>query len=300
MMEMRMITDLNTALPAEIVFNFEELEAELKGRLHHYKTLVVTEDAIQEGKADLASLRKLREAIETRRKEVKKLCAQPYNAFEAKVKKLVTLIDEPITVIDNQVKEFARMEQQKKREEIEASYEELVPESIRDIIPLERILDPKWLNKTTTMKAVNEAIEALVKRTNVDMILIASVDPEYMAGVRAKYAETLDITAAMEYQKELQRTAELFRQQEEATARTAELFRQQEEAAARLHAKENVREVQEPIEEKVAPQAVQEPAESTRQEETIHSLRLELRLTSNQAKALKAFLNTNNIQYTRI
>ena len=286
MMEMRMITDLNTALPAEIVFNFEELEAELKDRLHHYKTLVVTEDAIQEGKADLASLRKLREAIETRRKEVKKLCAQPYNAFEAKVKKLVTLIDEPITVIDNQVKEFARMEQQKKREEIEASYEELVPESIRDIIPLGRILDPTWLNKATSMKKIKEAISALVKRTNVDMLLIASVDPEYMAGVRAKYAETLDITAAMEYQKYLQRTAEL--------------FRQQEEAAARLHAKENVREVQEPIEEKVAPQAVQEPAESARQEETIHSLRLELRLTSNQAKALKAFLNTNNIQYTRI
>lgn len=286
MMEMRMITDLNTALPAEIVFNFEELEAELKGRLHHYKTLVVTEDAIQEGKADLATLRKLREAIETRRKEVKKLCAQPYNAFEAKVKKLVTLIDEPITVIDNQVKEFARMEQQKKREEIEASYEELVPDSIRDIIPLERILDPKWLNKTTTMKAVNEAIEALVKRTNVDMLLIASVEPEYMAGVRAKYAETLDITAAMEHQKELQRTAEL--------------FRQYEEAKARRQANENAQEVQEPVEEKVAAQAVQEPAESTRQEETIHSLRLELRLTSNQAKVLKAFLNTNNIQYTRI
>ena len=300
MMEMRMITDLNTALPAEIVFNFEELEAELKDRLHHYKTLVVTEDAIQEGKADLATLRKLREAIETRRKEVKKLCAQPYNAFEAKVKKLVALIDEPITVIDSQVKEFAEMERQKKREEIDAAYEEHVPDSIRDIIPLERILDPKWLNKTTTMKAVNEAIEALVKRTNVDMLLIASVDPEYMAGVRAKYAETLDITAAMEYQKYLQRTAELFRQQEEDLQRTAELFRQQEEAAARRQAKENVQEVQEPAEEKAAAQAVQEPAESTRQEETIHSLRLELRLTSNQAKVLKAFLNTNNIQYTRI
>lgn len=290
MMEMRMITDLNTALPAEIVFNFEELEAELKDRLHHYKTLVVTEDAIQEGKADLATLRKLREAIETRRKEVKKLCAQPYNAFEAKVKTLVALIDEPITVIDTQVKEFAEQERQKKREDIEASYEFRVPASIRDIIPLERILDPKWLNKTTTMKSVNEDIDALVKRTNVDMLLIASVEPEYMAGVRAKYAETLDITAAMEYQKELQRTAEL--------------FRQQEEAAARLRALESTRVAQEPAEEKNAAQATQEPVTTAQAEPAdankLCRLRLEFLLTKEQANALKAFLNTNNIQYTRI
>lgn len=294
MMELRMTTDLETALPAVIDFNFEELKAELTERLHHYNTLVVTEDTIQEGKADRAKLRKLKEAIETRRKEVKKRCEQPYKSFEAQVRELVALIDDPIAAIDKQVKTFEEQERKQKYEEIQAIYDEQVPDTIRDIIPLQRILDQTWLNKTTSKKKITEAIETLVKRTNVDMALLDGVLPKYMAAVRTRYVETLDITQAMNYQDELMAAEESFRQQEEA--------RRQREAQRAAWAS------QAPKTEEKPPVAVQEPAREpvnapapqTNADERLYTLRLEFRLTRGQADALKQFLNSNHIGYTNI
>ena len=290
MLEMKMTTDLQTAFPAEIGFNFEELEAELTERLHHYNTLVVTEDSIKEAKTDLANLRKLNDAIETRRKEVKKQCMAPYNAFEARVKKLTALIAEPVAAINGQVKTFEEQEKQKKYEEIAAKYDELVPDAIKEIIPLQRILDQSWLNKTTSMKKITEAIETRVSRTNVDLALIEGANPKYMAAVRSKYIETLDVVAAMDYQDELAAAEERFRQQEEARA--------QREAQRAAWASQTHHE------EKKPPVAVQEPhrepTPQCSQEEKLYSLRLEFHLTMDQANALKRFLADSEIKYTKI
>ena len=218
MMEMKMTTDLETAIPAEIGFNFDELKIELTDRLHYYNTLVVTEDAVQEVKNDRANLRKLRDAIDTRRKEVKKRCMQPYNIFEAKVKELTALIDAPIAAIDGQVKAFEEQEKATKHAEITAAYEELVPETIRDIIPLNRILDPVWMNKATSMKKIREAIQTRVKRTNVDMVLIDGMDPKYINAARTKYIETLDVVEAMNERDRIMAAEQAFQQREATRA----------------------------------------------------------------------------------
>ena len=286
LLELRMTTDLETAFPAEIDFNFEELEAKLTQQLHHYNTLIVTEDTIQEGKEDRANLRKLREAIETRRKEVKKQCEAPYKAFEAKVKRLTALIDAPIAAIDSQVKTFEEQERDKKRSEIEVAYDELVPEALRDIIPLNRIQDPKWLNKTTTMKSIRERLTEIVKRVNVDMVLIEGTNPKYMAAVRAKYIETLDIATALDYQDEL--------------AAAEERFRQQEDARAHRDAQRSAMANQVPHTEEKSPVAVQDYAPQPTNGEKLYTLHLELKLTKRQADMLKRFLTDNGIQYTNM
>ena len=136
-MEFVMSTDLNTALPKEIGFNFEELKAELSERLEYYNGLVVTETTIKEGKAERAKLSKLREAVEAKRKEVKRECMAPYTDFERKVKELVTIIDAPIAAIDGQIKAFDDLRREEKRAEIQRAYEAIVPGEQRDIIPLE-------------------------------------------------------------------------------------------------------------------------------------------------------------------
>ena len=294
-LEMRMTTDLEASLPAEIGFNFDELEVELAARLEHYNHLIVTEDSIQEGKADLANLRKLREAIETRRKEVKKQWNQPIIDFEAKVKKLVTLIDAPVKVIDSQIKNFEEQEREQKRGKIAAVYEEIVPGNLTEIIPLCRIQDPRWLNKNTTMKSIREAITQIAKRANVDMALIDGVNPKYMAAVRTKYIETLDITTALNYQDELMEAEARFKQQEEARAKRAA-----QEAARAGHVpqaeeKQTVS-AQEPVRE-----SAPAPAPQPGTEERRYLLRLEFpTITRGQADALKAFLKANNIDYVNI
>lgn len=293
-LELKMTTDLATAIPAEIGFNFEELEAELQRRLEHYNHLVVTEDAVKEAKEDLANLRKLREALETRRKDVKKQCEVPYKAFEAKEKRLIALIDAPISAINGQVKKFEDLEREQKQSAIAAAYDELVPEDIREIIPLERIMDKRWLNKGTSMKSIREDIEIISKRTKVDITFIdAAVDPMYLTAVRAEYIKTLDVNKAMDHQADLKAAEERFRDQEKARAERAA------QAAARAGRVPQAEEkptvaVQEPVRETA-------PAPKPRTEEKRYLLRLEFpTITRGQADALKAFLSANNIEYINI
>ena len=272
-MEFVMSTDLNTALPKEIGFNFEELKAELSERLEYYNGLVVTETTIKEGKAERAKLSKLREAVEARRKEVKRECMAPYTDFERKVKELVTIIDAPIAAIDSQIKAFDDLRREEKRAEIQRAYEAIVPGEQRDIIPLERIFDLKWLNATVKMKAVEETLTEIVRRTEGDLLALDAVEPEFSVAVRARYAETLDIGAALRYQQALRDAEEAARRRAADTA----------QAPVRPSATVN------------APAA--EPAHY---QEKLYLLRLELYLTQPQATALKKFLVANGIDYEKI
>lgn len=281
-MEFRMTTDLTTALPKEIDFNFEELKAELLERLGYYDALVVTEDTIKEAKGDRAQLNKLKEAIENRRKEIKKACMAPYNAFEVRVKELVALIDQPIDSIDGQLASFEEKRKEEKRKQIEESYAALVSDTIKGIMPLERIFDKKWLNATMSMPKVEEEIIGWSKRVNADLLALDTVEESYKAAVREIYVSTLDIEAAMAHRKRLKAAADAF------AAREAQQVKQEEEKA-------------EP--------AVQPPAESKVQhpdgdifepKEKRYLLRLEFHLTMGQANALKKFLADNDIDYTKI
>ena len=54
-------------LPEQILFNYEELKAELTEKVQHYETLVYTDDQIKEAKADRATLNKLKKALSDER-----------------------------------------------------------------------------------------------------------------------------------------------------------------------------------------------------------------------------------------
>ena len=280
-MEFVMSTDLNTALPKVIGFNFDELKAELTARLDYYNSLVVTEDTIKEGKAERAKLSKLREAVEAKRKEVKREYMAPYTDFESKVKELVAIIDAPIAAIDGQLKAFDDLRREDKRAEIRKAYETIVPAEIQAIVPLERIFDPKWLNATVKTKAVEAELAAMVQQTEDDLQVLDTVEPEFAAAVRARYMETLNIGAALRYKQTLVAAAEAAKRRAEAMSAPA---------AAPTQEPEPVREAPEPPAEPVLPEEVV----------TVYLLRLEFHLTKNQADMLKHFLEANGIDYKRI
>lgn len=276
MMEFKMTTDLQTALPAEIAFNFEELKADLAERLTYYKGMVVTEDGIKDAKEDRAKLNKLREAIETRRKEIKKQCMQPYTVFEAKVKELTGLIDEPIKAIDSQLKAYEEAAKAEKQQAIREYYEANVQPHMQLLMPLERIQKPDWLNKTKDMKKIQfEIVEALA-RVVADTETLNNLDlGQFTAAVRAKYAETLDISATLAHLKALQKAQEAFGESQDQTVAPVE-------KPAAAQPREAVK---------------QDPVAS---EEKVYLLRLQFQITMDQANALKKFLADNNIHYEKI
>lgn len=285
-LEFVMQTDLATALPAVLEFNFEDLKKALAERMELYRGLVVTEDGIKAAKQDRADLNKLREAIEAKRKEVKKACMAPYTEFEGRVKELVQLVDAPIAAIDGQLKEYEEKRRAEKRAEIAAIYEETVGE-LKGILPFERLWRDEWYNTAWSMKKIREAIVAAEGKTASDLEVLSTVESEFSEAVRLKYLEALDLNAALAERARLQERAAKLREYEEQRRRAAEA-----EAA-------NVPETERA--EAAARDAGQaEAAPATGAEENVYLLRFECQLTRSQAAELSAWLNARNISYRRI
>lgn len=285
-LEFVMQTDLATALPAVLEFNFEDLKKALAERMELYRGLVVTEDGIKAAKQDRADLNKLREAIEAKRKEVKKACMAPYTEFEGRVKELVQLVDAPIAAIDGQLKEYEEKRRADKRTEIAAIYEETVGE-LKGILPFERLWRDEWYNTAWNMKKIREAIVAAEGKVASDLEVLSTVESEFAEAVRLKYLEALDLNAALAERARLQERAAKLREYEEQRRRAAEAEAASVPEAERAEAAA-----------KYAGQA--EAAPATGAEETVYLLRFECQLTRSQAMELSAWLKDRNISYRRI
>lgn len=292
-MELVMKKDLEQQIPQELAFNYEELKAELQERLEYYNGLVVTEDTIKQGKEERAALNKFKGAIDTYRKDVKKRYMAPYNDFEHKVKDLTGLIDEPINAIDKQLAVFEEQRKAAKQSDIETAYDKMVPEDLRDIIPLDRIQDKKWLNATTSLKKIEEDIAEKIKRTEADLLALDTVPEEYKAGVHAKYIDTLDITLAMNHMNAQIKAEEAFKARQEEEKRRLEQQAQAEKNLAEIAQQEANKRLT-AQEEKAQEIEFPDPAEKK------YPLRLAFNLTVKEANALKQFLTDNNIEYHKI
>ena len=290
-MELRMSPkNIQAALPV-IGFNYDELKAELAERLQHYNGLVVTEDTIKDAKTDRANLNKLRAAIDTRRKEVKKAYMVPYNNFEAQCKELTALIDEPIKVIDDQLSEFDERRKQEKLTQVRDEYESLIPEAQKGIIPFDRIFDKRWLNSTMSILKVQDALRDWSKRVGADLIAMDAVDQEYRAAVRQKYIETLDIQKAIGHVEALKAAQAAFERRQAEQAALAEK-RAQEAEMRRQEAEKRAQEAA----------AAQQQAQAQQPEQAaphLNRLILEFAITRDQAIALKNFLDQSGIKYRK-
>ena len=208
-----------------IGFNFEEIKERLNSELEVYKNMIFTEDSKTEAKKTIASLRKLKKSVNDKKLEVKKSFMIPYTNFEAQVKELDKLIDEPINFINEQVEEFERRRVEEKKSLISEIYTEIMAEHEEAIgyLPLQRIYDSKWENATTTKKAITDAITERVDHVEKDLSIIHSMESEFEDKGIAKYKATLELSDAIEVMNQYQKQKEeILRRQEEEAKRKAE------------------------------------------------------------------------------
>jgi len=204
-MEFVIKTDLNS-IPKAIDFNFDEMKSELTEKLEKYNALVVTEDSIKSAKDDRAKLNKLRTAIEDRRKEVKKLCLAPYDSFEKQCKEITALIDEPIKSIDGQISVFEQKLQDEKWNSISDYYASVVGD-LAELVPLEKIVSPKWKNKTESLESINNGIGDTLDRIRTELELLDSSCPdEFAVQVKEAYLQNYSINEARAKFKALEET----------------------------------------------------------------------------------------------
>ncbi|MEG1593782.1 MAG: DUF1351 domain-containing protein [Oscillibacter sp.] len=291
-MEFVMGTSLEV-LPKTIEFNFQDLKLELGRSLEYYNGLVVTEGDIKSAKDDRSKLNKLREALENKRKDVKKECMAPYTDFEAKVKELVALIDKPILAIDSQLGEYENKRRMEKRAEILAIYEETIGE-LRTILPFERLWRDEWYNVGMTLKKIHSSITDAEMKSASDLEVLSTVESEFAEAVKLKYLDTLDISAALQERARLQAQAEKLRAYEEQRrAKEAEASQEVAEiryAASPSESSSSSLDVTEEI------SAVAKKPEA----KTIYRLCFECQVTMAQAGELSQWLKSHNINFRRV
>lgn len=229
-MEFILETNLSN-LPKTIDFNHQQLKNELSEKLDYYNKLVVTEDSIKPAKDDRATLNKLKTALEDKRKEIKKECLTPYEAFEKQVKELVSMIDEPIGLIDSQLKSFEDKVKAEKQKSIEDFYTANIAE-LRELLPLEKIFNPKWLNSTYKMIDISKEIMATIEKAKNDIGIIKAMRLECEMQVLDKYLEHLDMSEALAEKNRFEEQQKKIKEYEKQKAVTAEEVHEVEEPRA--------------------------------------------------------------------
>ncbi len=209
-LELAVRADIST-IPEIEFSNFEELKEEITERLEHYNNLVIQKDDIKQAKADKAKLNKLAEAVDGRRKEIKKQYSQPLTEFEKKCKELVELIKGPVSAIDSQIKAFEEEETNKKYSELKNHFTEYV-KGMEEIIDFDKILNPKWKNSSMKLSTLKVEIKDTVDRigNEIDILKKECGDSTFAAAVINEYCDKgYSLSKALVYSAELKRQSEI-------------------------------------------------------------------------------------------
>lgn len=276
-----------------IKFNYENLKGAIVNIANTYKEIEYSDDQLKLAKTDRATLRKFRNALEDKRKEVKAMCLRPYEDFESKIKDLVKLIDEPINLIDKQVKEY---EQQITDEKLSKAVEYFNGKSkelgLEKIVTWEKVFDSKFNNLTMTLKKITEQLDEQLERIQNDWQIIDDLETPFSFEIKKVYQETLDLGQALAKNNELKLEAE---EKEAYEKKMAE--RKAEEEAQRKAEIEEKAEVLSGTEDKV-----HEPFYELEDKEKEIEYTLAFKVTGTKEALMKLsnFLKSNNYKFEQM
>lgn len=272
--------------PKVIQFNFAELKEEITAKAELYKNMVYTEDTIKEAKADKATLNKFIKVLEDKRKDVKEQCLQPYKDFEKQIKELVAIVNEPVQLIDSQVKAYDEKRKAEKLDQIKAIWEE---SDHPEWLSCSMIFDNRWLNVTFSLKQVQDAITERLTQINTELTTLNSLTEFAFEAVEV-YKNTLDVNRAI---AEGQRLADIQKRKQEEAMRKATAEAAEKEAEIRQAEIEP--EVITPAEPVAMIEPDPEPADAS-----ATWIRFEACMTTEQAYKLKHFFEEEGIQFRPI
>jgi hypothetical protein len=199
---MEFIAKIPDNLPEIIENNGEEVKAWLSDVMQKYDGLIVTPESIKSAKDDKAKLNKLRTALEERRKEVKRDYLAPYMKFEEKYKEILALIDKPISAIDSQIKALDEQEQNLKYAHLQVCFEDYISAMNVPIdVNFDRILNPKWKNKTMKADTLeNEIRDTLCRiRNDVKELQDYYAESPHFTAIMDCYKQSYDKSCALAY-----------------------------------------------------------------------------------------------------
>lgn len=215
---------------AKVSCNFEQVKGAIESKLSQYKEMTFTEESKASAKKEVARLRAEKKTFQDNLRTEKKKYMEPWDRFEVQAKELIAMYDKPITAISDQIQAFEEKRISEKKIQISQWYQELIPEELREYLPLNRIYNPKWENVTMTKKKVCDELYQLYESTKGAVDTIRGMGSEAVEKALEMYKKDLNLPNAIAYINNYERQKQeiLIREQERARREEAERIRREE------------------------------------------------------------------------
>lgn len=196
--------------------NALQLRDHVATTLERYVPENYSEDNVDQAKADRAILNKAAKELNDRRIQLERDWNAPLQEFKSIIGDTVKMIADGSAKIDAVVKGVESKAKAEKR----AAIEELWERKGITLLPLSKLWDDKWLNKTKRLPAVEKEIGEKLLKIEAELDTIAAVDTEDGDVLRAYYLDCLDLQRTLAYSATLKANRQ--RLQEEQARRQAE------------------------------------------------------------------------------
>lgn len=191
--------------------NIADIETFVTERIKDYAPESYMGDADM-AKKDRAELNKGKKTLADARKAVIDRVMQPYRDFEDRCKALERLIDDASGKLDAIVKVKENEEKQAKRALIETEWQTRK----FDLVPLDKVFNPKWLNKTFRMTDISQEMKVIIDKIYRELQILEK--EEDFDTLKAHYLISLDLAETLAYGTELKEAREAAKKEAEERA----------------------------------------------------------------------------------
>ena len=196
--------------------NALQLRDHVAETLERYTPENYSEENVDQAKADRAILNKAAKELNDRRIQLERDWNAPLQEFKSIIGDTGKMIADGSAKIDAVVKGVESKAKTEKR----AAIEELWERKGITLLPLSKLWDDKWLNKTKRLPAIEKEIGEKLLKIEAELDTLAAVDTEDGDVLRAYYLDCLDLQRTLAYSATLKANRQ--RLQEEQARRQAE------------------------------------------------------------------------------
>jgi predicted nucleic acid-binding Zn-ribbon protein len=272
-----------------ITTNARLLLEQVKAGVARYKSDDYEPDE-KTAKADRAALNSFARRVDEERKNIEAAYNAPLREFLLTCKEIKDTVGEAVEIIAGAVNAYEDKRKRRKRELVE----KIFLSKKFDIVPLDRIFDPRWLNKTYAIETVESDIDGVIGRVLSDIKTLEGLT-EYAVIAKSKYLDTLDLGAALAEARRLEENAKkLAKEKAERAGREA--------AAA---AEEAERELAD-MEEKAAAvppapaKSLMDMSDWEPEKKKTYTYTFTFTATAEKCRALRQYMLENKIEYEKV
>lgn len=192
---MRNLNIISTSTPGIVTFdNFQEVKMNLVSYVQEkYENVDYDEEGIKIATADCDELKKMRDVVTKKQKEIEKLYSAPYVTVEKMLKELVEIIDVPYKRAKAYVDITFENEKRTSIMEYAKNKADVLGELGQKIIESPMFFNKKWTNKTTSEKSIHDEIDNIIQNAAKDINTIQTTGGEHIPVLMARYYETLSM-----------------------------------------------------------------------------------------------------------